>query len=560
MTIGQEAGTPIEQIEPQEPSKPLTHVDRVRDRLRTAKDLDPLRRKTYNIRRLVAGDLSVLGGSMPSQQEEVPVGESMKELYDFIVTDFQEGRSNKMMRVLRTLVHQVSFKLPDIEFEGLEPIESAVNGGYCKITMGPDPKGCSANDEMQMALLDYLMGGLGWMKACWKEGRPALMFCDSLDMSWDRTAKIPTRHRWRSCRFRESLYVWMEMFPNADWSSHLQASESGREMDKVVELEFYYDLDGGQFGSHYVFEVGADESFGDEPIEVDDNPYFFMVQDKRIPYLPYEVMYFWLMPSLRSPIGLAEQVIPNQIASWEAETSIRLTSKRGGRFYQAPKGALSETERKKFDSGEIGSLVELENGAITEGPSLEVQKTLMEWFMYNDREIIGHGGANPYASGSAQDVTYAREVDEISSQSGLTASVIAKDYAALWVRCARKFLGVAAAYDDRDMTIRVEQEELVFNQSNPIRQYLYPDADMVIREDTMQFRDPKEMQQKALSDLEIALNPEIYSRFPNAPQLAYEAYKRAMGEQNVQPWLEQPQTGMQMPMDPAMEATASTAA
>lgn len=544
--IGNPYGTPVEMVDEveQKASRPM-HVERVRDRLATRTDLDKARQKTYNLRRIIAGDISVVSPNKPAaDQEDMPSGDSVRDLYDFIITSYADGNSNGMLKTIRTLVHQVSYTTPDIEFEDLDTLEAAVLSSYCKQILGEAPKGCAANDEMKLALVDFLCGGYGWVKACYREDRPEVMFCDMLDMSWDRTAKTPAHHRWRSCRFREPISTWRSIFPDADFSQWLQGmAEHESELDRVLEVEFYYDVDGGDGrGSFYAFPVSGDR-VEPEPLHADLNPYFFIGHDgTEIPFLPYECFYFWLMPSQMSPTGLGEQMLANQMAVWEAETSVKKTVERSKKFYQARTGSLDEKMRKRFERGDIAALIEYneEGGPIAEGPNLEVSKTLLEWLNYNERKTQEHGAANPYVGGAPQGVDFAREVDEIATQSGQMAGVIAKEYAAFWVRVVRKVLGVAAVYETRPFKCRVDGVLMSFGDGKnpPISEFVYPDADIVIREDKMQFKSRKQKIGEAMELLTISTSPGIAKMFPNAAKLAFETYLRASGEENVAPWLE----------------------
>lgn len=508
----------------------------VLSRLRGAQGLEQFRKKVYDLRRIVAGDLSPLTPA-PVADEDNPQQttqpQTLSEFCDFIVTYYHEGRSNKILQAIKTLLMQTSLNFPEIEFQDLSPNLAALNAQYCKVRLGESPLGCNARDHMRLALLDYMISGIGWVKVCVRNDQPVVMSCDSLDMTWDRSVRLPTDIRWASCRYREPLGTWVSMFGPQNFKD-LEGDVLAT--DHLVELEWYYDIE-GPAGHWYVVRTDNQEI-----VHRGTNPYWFEVNGQtQIPYLPYEPMYYMALPSHRVPIGIVEMMLPNQIALWEAEDNIRTTIQRGAPFYQVAEGSLDPEEEKRFEDGDIGTLVKYRpNGTpIAPVPGIQVSSDLIRWRDMHNNELPGQSGANPYAAGApVAGVSYAAEVNAIQGNAGLVAGNIAKDSSAFWQRATKKFLAAARLYDDQPIRLRVDQVDLYFNEQNPISQFVVPDAEIIVSETSMNFRPREQKILSAYNELKTAL--EVAQLFPKAPALAFERYLRAIGEQNVSDWLEQP--------------------
>lgn len=155
----------------------------------------------------------------------------------------------------------------------------------------------------------------------------------------------------------------------------------------------------------------------------------------------------------------------------------------------------------------------------------------------NNMEIVAQGGANPYTAGSpVEGVSFASEVAAIQGMAGLMAANISKDLSAFWERVSRKFLAIGSLYDDSPITIRLDELELQFDEYKPIKDYLIPDADILVQEDTMQFKGKAQEIQEAVILLQTAQS--LVDRFPQALPLAFERFLRAQRIKNVDAWME----------------------
>jgi len=512
------------------------------------KALEPIRRKAYNLRRLVAGDSSMIGGE-PAKPEIDAQSLAIKNLYDFFIDSTTEGRSNRLVEGVKTLLMQVTHKFPEIEFEDLEPVQAAINAGACKELLGARPKGCSAQDELKLSMLCYLIDGIGWSEQSFDPytDRPVVRCADTLNMSWDPSSGLPSAMRWASCRKCEPLGYWVEHFGirkmQAIWQSVIQT----RDLDSPLELEFYYDTDGAHGrGMHYVFQR-SNGAIDAKPIHTEENPWYFDTQTRRVPYLPYTPMYFLRLPSMRNPISIVEMMLADQIAIWRDEDRLYAVIEHMKQFYAVQKGAMSKKQRDAFVSGQDSVLVEIEENK--EPPVLvpagDLPRGVVDDRQYRERRIQTQGGFDPWAGGSPiEGVAFAKEVEAIKSSSGMTAASCTGDYIGLWVQVVRKFLCALSVYgDDIEVSVRYDGITIEYGPKKSIKERIVPDADISIREDTTIYRSREQAVNEALRNLQIAQS--MAAIFPNAQAQAYEKFLAAVGERNVKAYIESPTPTMQ---------------
>lgn len=511
--------------------------------------LRPYKRKVYELRRLVAGDFSNALDTPAARQDasgDDPVLR-LDGMYDFIVTDYVDNHSNRLLQTIKQLMMQIAYTEPDVEFEDLTSLEATVNAGWIKQRLAPAPVGCGARDAMKLGLLDFMIGGFGWSYVCMHGGTPSVDYCDTLDMKWDRQARHPSEMKWASCRFIQTCAEWISMFGAAAFEDEYGGDIAN--LDRSVAMEFYYDIDTGKDGegTFAVFKAGSDGCYGD-PVYEGKNPNQFNYGERSLPFLPFTPTYFMMLPSCKEPIGIVEMMLPDQLALWGIE-EYRSRARRSGKpFYQIPDGILDAKEMERFLDGDFGAAIKTKGaGVITPNGGLGVPADIFQEMSLLERQFIANSGLNPYANGvPVEGIEYAAEVKEISGMSGLTVSFAAEDHASWWRETMRKFLAIGALYDDDPITIRMGEVPMVFGGMRPIKTFLRPDADIVVAADKMSFRPRAQRIAEAQRDLKVAA--EVAAFFPQALGKAYEKYLRAAGEKDVAGWM-QPPPQMAAPMD-----------
>jgi hypothetical protein len=512
---------------------------RVLSRLNSANiALHPYKQKIHKLRRVAAGDHSLITEA-PSRSRDASSGivrPLETENFDILVQDIEEGKSNKMLQSLRTLALQTAYFFPEIEFEDLSPEESALAAQYCRIRMGAPPHGCNAKHHMRLALMEYILGGMGAVWTTMRDGLPVIQYVDTLDFKWDQTARFPQDMRWASCSVREPLWVWIERFGRAPFKGFMAAN--GTNEDLPVELEYYFDVEGEKGNMFVMLKTGVGE-LDEKPIFKGPNPYVMPTPAGQNPFLPFETFFFLALPSVRLPVGLAEQMLPSHIALLRVEDFIDKIIKRGPPFYEVEKGSFESEELDKFEDGEIGTYLIREPGKspVIQQRALEIPNSVLGWRSHHQDQMTAQSGANPYTSGTrVDDIQYAAEVHAINNNSSLVSGTIAKDNAEFWERTIRKYLATAALYDDNPVTLILSGVPIEFDSLDPVSTYLRPEARIIIREDSMRFSPTAERVAQAMQDLQVAL--QVAEVFPSALPHALENYLRARGEKHIGKWLE----------------------
>jgi len=520
----------------------MASLDQIRTRVSSQAYFSAWRRMAHDLRKLVAGDLSPVSSSHPEQRaDDLATEELVKftsaadyDYYDILTTDFTSGRTNKMLQAIKTLAFQTAYNIPDVTIEDGDPIESMAVQAYLRVRLGNKPRGCEWAPVMRLALFEYLINAIGWNAVQIDEyGQVVIRHIDSLDVSFDMTARLPSDIRWYSHRCRKPLWVWLEQYGPKPFKDLLEESVN---MDKRVTLEYYYDIEGD--GKHVVFRGDRIE---EKPIFEGVNPFYIEDAGKRYPFLNAQPLTFLNLPSVRFPMSLAQMMLPHQMACWMSERYELDTLERGAPFYEVAKGALEPAAMKEFKDGKIGAIVERKSDAqpIVQHPAMEIPASIMAFNQQNDSDLTGMAGVNPYASGErVEGVSYAAEVNAIQGNSDLTASTIAKDVANFAQRMVKMYLATAALYDDNPVTIRVGETDMTFGGEMPISMFIRPDMDLMVAEDSMKFMSELDRVSLARAGVDDALK--VAQMAPQAPLKAYEKLLRVSGEKDIAKWLEPP--------------------
>ena len=515
---------------------------RILGRLATQRFFAKYRKKLHNLRRIVAGDLSPLNATSEQradQQSDNPANSqnrSLDELYDIDIQDFYEGRSNHVLRALKTLVMQTAFKQPEIEILGLESESALLHQLYLTKRLGPRPEGCDAAHHMRLALWDALIGGVGWAGITFERGMPAITWFDCLDLTWDTAARNIGDIQWVSIRCRRPLRQWVESFGQKFFA---EEARDVKNLDRSFELEFYYDTE-GERGHHAVLAPSANDSL--KVIHLGPNPFSFSAAHGRLPFLPVEPVYFFQTPSVRYPIGLASLVLPHQIALWEAERRIRDTLRLGKPTILLNESAIKPEDRKRIGDGRtVPDVLAVQAGAdlnqaFAISPVPQISATLTAYIAMNERMLTAMAGDNPYASGAPVDgVRYASEVAAINGHSGITASTVAKDHAAHWANILRKYLAACAMYDRAPITLHYEDVLLKFDAKDPVGPYIRDDCTLTVREDTLRYEPPEMALSRARAVLRDAL--QIASPDSDIVKRAFAGVLRAQRIPDAHQWI-----------------------
>lgn len=465
-----------------------------------------------------------------------PAAPLFKNYTDFppiFIREVEEGRTNLLMKVLKMLVMKIAYQAPEIEIEDLPSSQAVLIGSY----LSKRVRECQGHKHMEKALWDAVVSGLGWVFVGTRGGKPVIEYSDVNETFWDMQS--PTLEQGEFVGRMVRGPKWKIAMNYKGIEPHIGKNSSD---ETPICLTEYYDVDSGPNGAWCAFYEG------DLVFEA-DNPFY--------PIIPGKPLTLFETPNVKLPTGIAEQLVPAFKAICEAERSERETVKRMVPFYESKEGTMSDEDKAAFDEGEIGAVIETADGnSVIQKGGGEVPSTLLNWIQSQKRELVEAGGINPYElGGTVEDVQFAAETNAIQGSAGLTTATIAKKNVEFWVGVLKDMLTLGQ-HDINDFSCIVDNAQLQFDASDPIGAYLEPDANIVIRENTMQFISKREKEAEALNKLTVAAS---YGQlFPQGPPKAYEAWLRASGEKDIRSWMEQPQApAMTAQMPVSQEAMAA---
>jgi hypothetical protein len=531
----------------------MTSKERIRARLKRAlDDLELFKKKVHVLRCITLGDYSAIDYEAPSQGDGLKrrgLKLNDEKFGEILVLDFQEGGTNLVLQNVRTLIKQAAFRMPSIEFEDIPPESGDFNALYLKKRLGSGGNGCSAQDHMTLALIDYIIGGFGWVWSCFDNDKPIVKFVDTLDVIWDTQAKLISEIKWIAVAQTETLAFWLDLFGKDarrvwDWEFQKhRADESDVWMDETKTVIYYFDLEGPE-GTYCVLREDlcrGDEKDDADVLEHRANPHQSREDGYPRPYLPVIAEYFMVVPGSKWSVSLVDMMLAQQAALKRADNQVQTALDYCNPYWDVETGAYDEPELKKLESGVAGVVVQRKAGKPPAQwvPGPEIPKTTLEVREIARRELTGMGGADPYASGTTVSGTkYAVEVEAIKEAGSLMANSLALDHAVHWQKVATAFLWMGAEFDLGPLRLKYRGEVLTFDANNPIGKYLRPDGDAVVSEDNTQFASKQTRMALAQSMLQVAIQMSAVA--PSSAKVLYERYLRAAGERNIQQHFEQP--------------------
>lgn len=533
----------------------MTSAAQALNRVKSADtSLYDFKKKIHKLRRIVAGDRTALYDDVLAENYDSGARQQRPfrlDLPDILVEVYGEGENNAMLSILKTLVFQTAYTFPAVKLEGVTDEEQIVNAHYLKQKLGPTIKGgCEFVDQIRIALFDFVIGGIGAVQvSADSDGIPYVRWRDTIDVRWDQQARLPSEIEWISVTNVEPLGVWLDMFPDSKWLQDKvmkhHADNRANVEDFATELEFYYDVSGKE-GSYIVFGREGDNRYTEDPLYEGPNPHKMKVGEVLKPFLPFEMMFFMSIPSVRLPIGLAEMILPAQMAIWEAERHIRSTTKGGRAAYVIPEKGLDSEGKKVFEQSLENSILWWKDNTMqpSQLAPLEISPGVQEELQRNLAEINRQAGISDYSMGQKADgVETATEARYIAGQGQLTTGTVASANARLCQAALTKFLWIAKRFDKNSFSCQVNGHEYKFGPRTilgPVSRYLKPEAELTVSQDSTRFRSTDEEVAQARMDIEVS-QIAAQAGFPNALQAALRKFYEAIGDEDITERLERPQ-------------------
>ena len=535
----------------------------------------------YTIRCISAGATEFLRSSTAGKSQDPGQRTRRPDLTrrpPILVQDVVKGKSNAIMNLLGQLMLKVALKFPDVFFADVDPKEQVINAKYLKERLGPTIyDGVDANPETCLAVLDYLMGGLGCLYLPVNEdGAPGWRWADTLDLIWDQTVRTPNKATWMAMVVSEPLWKWLEMFPDSETLKKHQSAaararkgdaDEGQEMDYPVALCFYYDIELG--GHQFVFLKTGENTYEPEPVYEGENPHKRWVRvqadeaagsntsHKKKPFLPFACTFYMAWPSVGHPIGVAQKMLPSQCGIWKAIEYIDEVLERGSGFYTADQTKFKDDAAKKeFLKARKAGVVWVEGspeGVIKQEAPMMIPPSVMEELKRNTSDIREEIGMSYAATGQGTPSPgggkmTAAEFRSIEGQSQLTATAVSTDVTRMIEHAIPCFLWNAKSYDDRPWSCKVGNVWLYFGPGKadlntrflgPVGSYLRPDAWITVSEDSMSHvpRSQKIAEKEHVVDVALKAAPLL--QMP-AVALAFTEFLNEMGIDNADDYLKPP--------------------
>lgn len=539
-------------------------------RIGTGANYEAVRGKMHRLRRLTVGDITALEerdggrGATSIEAELSKLYREESDLYDVIVTDIEAGRENDLVWCVRNMAHTVSMTHPALTIENLPNDHAAVNQEYFKAIA----KRTGARLQVRRSVLDYLIGGLGAVY-CGQDGdNQILEGCDILDVTWDLLASTFDQITWASRKVRWPMWRWLKFFEGdkkALATLKQQAARAEGNEDLPITVECYHDVTGIEDGNEAYFLSVGDSPGPENILHRGKNLYGEYSAGTRRTVVPIIFLHSLEFPSVKIPMSMVEFMLASQIGVWEADDELRTHIKVAGAYREAEAGTYTPESIDEWKNGERGAVLIRNPGKppMTPGPGLPLDQNLYKFRQDKKQHLVTQSGVNPYQSGAAQNVDFASETQAIQAQSGLVAGAIGKDTAEFWQKVGARILANGKDFDENAYTFTMMEGDkpyrMTFDSSDPIGDYLAPDADIVVSEDQVMFQSSDERLKRALADVEFA--SKMANLFPGLPAWAAEQYLRARKVKDIAKLLTPAAPMPTAPgIDPAAAAMASTAA
>jgi hypothetical protein len=518
----------------------------------------------YRKRCITLGDEGALAGiGWGLNQDDGHEGYRSNQLNrpDIRVTNFREARNNDILNAIDTIDKKTAFKLPSVKISGVKEVEQIVNQAWLDDRL----KRGNAALHGKKALADYLITGLGCMYITKRRGYQAVRWADTLDMLWDTSAMFPEDAEWMSMVVCRRMSYWQAVYPNnpalMSYVSNARprsiAQMAHEEEDRLIELTFYYNLD----GDFKIFITPSDDTYEEKAVYEGPNTH---KDDDGEFTLPWEMMSFMNMPSSRDAMGMTEKMLPAQMAIWAAVDQNLATARRGKAFYEVAEESMTQAEFDNWLMSYNAGVVRVKTlGGIKAHEPLAMDAVNIQEIERNTAELRDQAGTSQADRGQKMPgKTTATEARSIAQQGELTAAAISADNSQMWSGICTKMLSDGKR-DKKPFKCMVQGHRIDFRNDDlpdgmKLEDLLRPDAQIRVAEDSMVYRSKEQRVADAEAELELAAK--MAQLFPNWAPLAARRVLEAMGRDDIEECLKPPQQQPQAPQPGVAPGAAGTVA
>jgi len=508
--------------------------------------LRPYKISMHNHRKMVYGDLGLVGTELllrdinDRPEERAAFGGDL--FPDVHQQEYELARSNYLMEQVWTLMKQCAYQVPDIEVTGVHEDEEAFMREYLKVRLSNSPRGCNAARSMKLALWDCLVSGVGFVGIGCKYDRPYIEYHDWRRVVWDPFASTFNDSKRIAVLSRMEVWRAVEIWGSAKFEDLLDDDKLPLKPRETVEIAYYYDCrdDEGFYG---VFRADRITHTDIEWLESGPNPFFSEIDGYRQARLPVIEVELFNLPGSTCPVSLTQMMAPAQAMLATLEQRLYNQNNASAGFWDIDAAAYDPSELEKFSTGKTGEQVMRKTGSPPQWISGgEIQQMTIYLLNMYKQQLMGSGGANPYATGNkVEGVNYAAEVNAIQANANLTAMNVSKCHAEHWVRVAQAFLDYAVHIEESPLALPMGNDQIVINQGRDtfLRDLVNLTGTFQVAESTVMFENRQQRLDEAIQAFQLAIQAAAIA--PGSAALAYRKVLAALGTRSIDAHFEMPQ-------------------
>ena len=444
---------------PVNPDK-LTSVKVILERLRIAQCNYEIKKQFYKLRRVLAGDFTVIGsdGTPVTRSEYSKSRRENSQFPNFMKRVFEEGVSDHTaiwckQLVLSTVATKIEVSSPELDPDILHVREDWLNDRLKK---------CDFFSIQQTFLIDYLTTGFSFLKVGMQNDYPAVFYADPINLYWDVHNDYPS-YRFMAERLTIPEDLARQEFGDAEIDKIVGASKDGIYEDCVPIIEYW---DGTTLA--YV-----------------DTTFSRVLLRKKNPLgeIPYICMRGMTLPSNTIPTPHILAVIGMAAGHAELQRSMMEIYKRlKPAMILNPDSFTEESYRSFMNNPEDISVLVLKPATpdnvkaieVINFPQLGAEAIRMKQELEN--EIVQSLGVNPFRSGIAPHADFAAQVAAIDTRSGLIEGHIINDLSLVFSELAEMMFRIGAKYDDNPYKVRLNEHVIEFDTKYSIQRLLRDDV------------------------------------------------------------------------------------
>lgn len=501
----------------------MTKEKKIIRRIEDAKENLEIKQSMYRFRKFLAGDHAAIGADKVAVTPTAAgkIYRSNPNFPDFRISSHEEGVSNSALTWVMTLIKQSFIQKPSIVFPNVS--EKEVSQVLEQYILDRLEKSFWERHQFTM-LMSRITDGIAFAKITMRKGMPCLRYKDTLDMYWDLHSESPEDYRFLACEVRANEDTIRNHFGEDAYkkikknvTGQDDASPDDDDGERIFKFIEYWDDD----TQCYLTCGNAEIIPGTR-------------RENELGFIPFEILAGERLPSMWQPLSHLVHTVGPSTAKANLQRSLFEMDKRQKPVIVGDPSAFDQESWEAFREAPdtipvletVGARPANEALSLVALDKINPQTLQREQALTNDE--IQAIGVNPYAGGVSQDVQFARQVDEIRSQSGLNATILSAELSRFMARAIPKLLKMGILYDSQPFEAVYGDDPIIFNTLIPIDPVLAAGAESAVEVTSGHY----ESQQERIAKAQALLTQAIALR-AEFPQLLTEAMQRFLAAFDV---------------------------